>query len=282
VALAWGTAAEAQRERDPPLLAGRDPGGVAVALLGTGIDYTVPEVARRLARDGEGELVGWDLVDNDNRPFRSSRAAADAGAWGTSTALALAIGAPGRRIVPVRIAPDDPRSLARAVAFVAQTPARVVVVPASSRRPEDWEPFRQAASHFKDLLIVVPADEGGERAGHGPAWPAAFRLANILAVSVTPAAGGEVAQTGDGGAQPADALVALPGAESPGTPPPSRASLAAAVAADALAGCWPRLIAAHRGEALKRALLAAAAKVSTHGGKPLIAPCAADAAPAKR
>jgi hypothetical protein len=279
--LVSGLAADAQR--DPPLPPGRDPGGVAIALLGTGIDYTVPDIARRLARDGEGELIGWDLVDNDNRPFRSGRAAPDAGAWDASaTALGLAMGAPGRRIVPVRIDPGDARSLARAVAFLAQTPARIVVVPAWSRRQGDWEPFRDAATHFKDLLFVVPAGDDATGADREPAWPAAFRLANALVVAASPADGGTPGPAGEGGMQTADALVALPRTETVGDPPPPRASLAAAVAADALAGCWPRLIEIHRGEPLKRALLAEAAKAAARGGRPLIVRCAADATRTKR
>ena len=45
-ATAFGVAALAQ-EKKPPLQPGRDPGGVAIALVTTGIDYTVPEVAQR-------------------------------------------------------------------------------------------------------------------------------------------------------------------------------------------------------------------------------------------
>jgi hypothetical protein len=44
---------EAQ-EKKPPLPPGRDPGGQAVALISTGIDYTRLDIAARLARDGEG------------------------------------------------------------------------------------------------------------------------------------------------------------------------------------------------------------------------------------
>src|SRR5215467_9057175 len=60
--------------KKPPVPPGRDPGGVAVALIG--IDYTLPAVARRLARDGEGELIGWDLQDQDRKPFDSSKGTA--------------------------------------------------------------------------------------------------------------------------------------------------------------------------------------------------------------
>jgi len=123
-----GALAEA---RKPPLPPGRDPGGVAIALLTTGIDYTQPEVAQVLARDGEGELIGRDIADDDNRP-RAVELEARANWGGDGTALAKALGSPGRRLVPVRISPGDPMSLARAVAFVAQTPARIVVPVISS------------------------------------------------------------------------------------------------------------------------------------------------------
>src|SRR4029079_9055021 len=54
--LTLATQAQEAKPRVPP---GRAPGGVAIALISTGIDYTIPEIAQRLARDGEGELVGW-------------------------------------------------------------------------------------------------------------------------------------------------------------------------------------------------------------------------------
>src|SRR5262249_3730820 len=92
------------RLEKPPLPPGRDPGGVAVGLFTNGIDYTVPEVAQRLARDGEGELVGFDLADNDNRPFGDNRAQTPAQWGGDGTALAINLLDPtiGVRLVPVR------------------------------------------------------------------------------------------------------------------------------------------------------------------------------------
>src|SRR5262249_27641102 len=150
-ALALMTIALAQG-RKPPLPPGRDPGGGAVALLTTGIDYTLADVARRLARDGEGEIIGWDFVDNDNRPHAPGEATARGG---EGTQIAKALGA-GRRLIPVRIGPD-PVSLARAVAFIAHTPARLVVVPMSSPIEADWEPFRQASQRFADLLFILTA-----------------------------------------------------------------------------------------------------------------------------
>lgn len=157
---------------------GRDPGGVAVALVSTGIDYTLPAVAQRLARDGEGELIGWDLQDQDRRPFDKTRGGTDPERGGDGTLVAsLLLGGQTLRLVPVSVAPGDPVSLARALAFVAQTPARVAMLPMWGTARADWEPFRQAAVHFKDLLIVVPAGKSTE-----PVYPAALGLANVLVV----------------------------------------------------------------------------------------------------
>ena len=64
--LSWPIGVLASEPKVPP---GLDPGGVAIALLGDGVDYTKPELAKRLARDGEGDLIAWDFVDNAIRPY---------------------------------------------------------------------------------------------------------------------------------------------------------------------------------------------------------------------
>jgi subtilisin family serine protease len=156
---------------------GRDPGGVTIALLGTGIDYTSPQLAQRLARDGEGELIGWDVEDRDRQPLDRTKGDTRAEWGGDGTAIANFLSVDGIRLVPVRVNPTDPVSFARAIAFAAQTPARVAIVPMWGARREAWEPFRQAASQFKDILLIVPAGVGSE-----PVYPAALGLDNVLAV----------------------------------------------------------------------------------------------------
>ncbi len=71
-ALAAALAATPALAADPPVPIGQDPGGTAVAIISTGIDYTIPEIAKSLARDGEGEIIAWDFVDGDNRPYAKS------------------------------------------------------------------------------------------------------------------------------------------------------------------------------------------------------------------
>ena len=178
VAAGLGMAAGVAQERKPPVPAGLDPGGIAIALISTGLDYTLPAIAQRLARDGEGELIGWDLEDKDRRPFDRRRGTAPPEWGGDGTLVAsLLLGAPGVRLVPVRVDPVTPLSLARALAFVAQTPARIAVLPIAAGPEGDWTPFRQAATHFKDVLIIAPA-----RPAPANIFPAALVLENIVAV----------------------------------------------------------------------------------------------------
>jgi hypothetical protein len=208
--------AAAAQGMDPRVPPGRDPGGVAVALLSSGIDYTLPEIASRLARDGEGEIIAWDFIDNDNRPFDAGGGqtppnrggdAADLVAQMTTAATHSRV-----RLIPVRVDPADAGALGRAVAFVARTPARVVAVPMWSDRAEDWELFRRAASHFTRLLFVVAAGDGGRDVDREPVWPAAFKLPNVLVVtSATRHAGGVggVQLSANQGAATVDAAVSL-------------------------------------------------------------------------
>ena len=44
--------------------------GVRVALVDSGVNYLLPEIGSRLARDEEGALVGYDFWDLDARPLR--------------------------------------------------------------------------------------------------------------------------------------------------------------------------------------------------------------------
>lgn len=149
--------------QDPKAPAGNDPGGFPVAVISAGIDYTDPVIAGRLARDGEGEVIGYDVTDNDARPFASA-AAADGG---TELAKRLAAIA-GLRLVPVRVTVSDPVSIARGTAFATQTPARVVVVPPGEKA--HLELLAQVAARAEKILFVV-APSTGAPPGPRPALP---------------------------------------------------------------------------------------------------------------
>jgi hypothetical protein len=128
---------------------GIDGGGVAVAIVGDGLDYRRPELLPRLARDGEGELVGWDFADDDRRPF-----AATGGADGLA---ALLIATSPARLVPIRVARGEERQIAQALRLLGGMPARIVLVSAEPGAPIDRAKLAAASRGLPRLLIVVPA-----------------------------------------------------------------------------------------------------------------------------
>lgn len=135
---------------DPRVPPGRDPGGVAIAIIGGGLDYTREDLLPKLARDGEGELVGWDFVDEDRRPFAET---------GGFDALARIVvrASPQARIIPVRVARGDERQIARALRVLDETPARLVLLAADPGQPIERAKLATAARSLARLLIVVPA-----------------------------------------------------------------------------------------------------------------------------
>jgi hypothetical protein len=193
----------------PRIVPGQDPGGIAVALIGTGVAYTLPQIARRLARDGEGDILGIDFEARDNRPLDLDAGGAPASGVrprGTSAAAVLLGEAPRARLVPVRLFPGEPRSAAVALGFVLRSPARIVVMAEQGERREDWEPFRKAAEAAPGLLLVHAAGDEGRDLDKQPAFPAGFALANALVVAAADA-GGRPLATASTGAQSVDIAV---------------------------------------------------------------------------
>lgn len=137
------------RAADPVLKAGRDPGGVAVALLVDGVDYREPDVAGVLARDGEGEAIAFDAVDGDHRPFLER-------GQGTEV-LRAAVRHGGVRVVAVRVDFRDPRSVAKGIAFAAATPARIVVAAGGNGASVARDVVASAAQNFPDMLFLASA-----------------------------------------------------------------------------------------------------------------------------
>ena len=178
-----------EKPRVPP---GVDPGGVAVAIIGSGIDYTRPEIAARLARDGEGEIIGWDFVDNDRRPFAACRAneTPPPTSWCLPFPIELlAIGKPSFRIIVLRASPWSPQILVAAVQQANQTPARIVLLAldqapplkflldAAMRFPKlyfvgvvDRASMETKTTIFRDNYTAIPSDQSNNQAANAIAW----------------------------------------------------------------------------------------------------------------
>jgi hypothetical protein len=157
LALAFNLASASAQSAKPKAPPGTDPGGTGIALIAYGIDYTDAEIAPRLARDGEGDIIGWDFVSGDNKPFA---AAPEAGIDGTRLAKLILSAYARGRLVPLRVAPSDPAQFAQAMRFVLQSPARIIAVPIWNARPEIAEVLNAAAQHARDRLFVIPAGDG--------------------------------------------------------------------------------------------------------------------------
>jgi hypothetical protein len=149
--------AEARPDK-PKVPPGRDPGGIAIALIGGGIDYRRSDIAARLARDGEGEIVGWDFADDDARPFSASDENAG------NAALLLAEGQTAR-LVPVRVTTGRHGQIAAALRFVGGTPARVALILADPGTPLPIAGLAEAARQLSGLLVLVPAHHVAGGAG---------------------------------------------------------------------------------------------------------------------
>jgi subtilisin family serine protease len=143
------------RAADPLVPIGQDPGGAAIAVISTGIDYTHPEAAKKLARDGEGEIIAWDFADGDNRPF-------DGDHQGFGNLMVELFSATNLRMIPIRVHLGEPEWLHRAASFAQRTPAAAIVLPMANI-PAEIANIKAVAQQFPKLsFVVVPRSDATE------------------------------------------------------------------------------------------------------------------------
>lgn len=170
------TTAVAAADDDPPVPHGQPISGMPVALVGDGIDYREPGLADRLARDGEGELIGYDFVADDRRPFSGAGPGANAAAHvmlheGQATSLVI-----------VRTDASSPIAFSKALNFAGRSPARIIVVEATISNLKSLAALKGAARFFYDRLFIVAA--GDENRDLDQDWPErAQGLENVIVVA---------------------------------------------------------------------------------------------------
>lgn len=174
-------------EDEPPVPPGQDPGGVAVALIDSGINYTLPHLSGRLARDKKGKMLGFDFADNNAIPYDivPGRTGLVTIHHGTSVAGILVNEAPQVRLVPYRFHPENHDSFASIVEHIAKGPARIASMPLGGYRKKDWLAFQRAAKAHPEILFVVSAGNDGRDIDANPVYPAGFGLANAITVTST-------------------------------------------------------------------------------------------------
>jgi len=176
---------------NPPVPAGPDSAGIRVGLVDSGVNYLLPEIAGRLARSPDGEILGYDYWDLDRRPFDASPTPDPffPGHHGTLTASLVLEGAPVAKLVPYRY----PRhAMVRMTALIEDAAAqgvRVMNLSLVSRDRAEWLPFEAAAAAHPEMLFVVAAGNYGRDIEQQPHYPASFTLPNMVVVTSATADG---------------------------------------------------------------------------------------------
>ena len=248
--LAAGASAQTMA-RKPPVPPGAPTRGFAVAFLSDGIDYTWPGIAAKLARDGEGEIIGWDVVDDDRRPFERDGAATRL----IKVAPAL--------VAPYRLDTTSAASWHEALRSLGRSPARVAVVATPARALARVDGATAAMTAMRDVLFIVPA--GDDRLEPD----VDLRADNILVVTAL----ATIAAQPSRATMPVDLILAPQAAtrEAPaGAQVPSTSAEAAMLAAG-LFTCID-LTAVKTPADVKRALIAAAQQ-GPKGQPPMLSPC---------
>ncbi len=251
---------------NPPVPAGRDPGGVAVAMVDSGVNYLLPEIAGRLARDPGGAILGYDYWDMDRRPFDANPARSPffPQRHGTRTASLLLREAPEARLVPYRYPRPDLARMADLVEDAAAKGVVVVSVSLGSRDAAEWTRFSAAAAAHPEMLFVVSAGNDGRDLDRDPVYPAALTHENLITVTSSDLGGG-LGPGSNWGAESVDLLV--PGERMAVTGFAGRPIVASgsSFAAPRVAALAARLLAAHpdwRAPRLKAAILARAVAIT--------------------
>ncbi len=247
---------------NPPVPAGADPGGVAVATVDAGVNYLLWPMSVRLARDAEGAILGYDYWEMDRRPFDAhpARSPFFPQRHGTRTASLLLEEAPVARLVPYRYPRPDMSRMHALVNAAAEAGVRVVNLSLGSDDAQEWRAFERAARAHPDLLFVASAGNNGRDIDDAPVYPAALALDNLLTVT-SATDEGALAPGSNWGRRSVDLMV--PGEDMlvtrfDGTRGFASGSSYAAVRISALAAC---LLAAHpdwRAREVREAILARA------------------------
>lgn len=176
---------------NPPVPAGADPPGIPIGLVDSGVNYLLPEIASRLARDPDGAILGYDYRDLDRRPFDVLLAPDPffPSHHGTRTASLLLEEAPVAKLVPYGYPRHDMARMWALLEDAAAHGVRVMNLSLDSPDREEWLPFRKAAEAHPEMLFLVAAGNHGRNIDERPIYPAAFTLANMIVVTSATADG---------------------------------------------------------------------------------------------
>lgn len=162
-----------------------DAAPVRIGMVDSGVNYLLPEINRRLARDADGQLIGYDFWDMDSLPFDAHPV--NSGFFlqrhGTRTASLMLREAPAVELVPYRYPRPDMSRMQALVEHAASNQVAILGMPLGSNRSEDWGGFARAAREHPEMLFIASAGNDGRDIDQRPVYPASLDLENLLVVT---------------------------------------------------------------------------------------------------
>ena len=163
---------------------------VPVAVVDTGINYLQPDVLARVARGPDGDALGYDFQDLDDRPFDvPTHDALSDHHHGTLVATLILREAPVARIVPYRYPHQAMDRMGALVEDAAAQGLRIVNLSLASPDRQAWLPLAIAARRHREMLFVIAAGNHDRNIEERLVYPAAFRQPNFLVVTAATADG---------------------------------------------------------------------------------------------
>jgi subtilisin family serine protease len=253
---------------NPPVPAGAaNPDCLRIAVLDSGVNYLLPEIMPRLARNARGGLVGRDFWEEDDRPFDYGFPPQSLDPrvspfsprhHGTGVASVLLAEVPAQTcLAPYRYLPADaPGGSSDPQRMIAEMAAESVrIINLSSGRERPWPEFRKAIEDHPEMLFVIAAGNDGRDIDARPYYPAAYRLDNVIVVAAANADGQLWVGSNYGAVDIAVPAVDLPAAVADGSVRPLTGTSVAAPRVAALAARLLVVAPKATPAALKRAIL---------------------------
>lgn len=169
-----------------------------VGLLDNGVNYLLPPIASRLARDADGALVGWDFWEDDARPFDfgvpdddpdARLSAFDPPQHGTGlVSVLIADAGPLTCVAIYRYGPNDIHDeIERIIDRMAADGVRVLVM--ASGRDRSWPGFQRAMQAHPEMLFIAAAGNDGVDLRRTALYPMSYAAPNQLVVGAVTADG---------------------------------------------------------------------------------------------
>ena len=156
-----------------------------LALVDTGVNYNLPLVQEQLALGSEGQLIGYDFWDDDDRPFDKDprKNIFFPLHHGTSVFSVLTRNLGGLKTAVYRFPANNMCRFSDLIEHADRIGVRIINLSMGSNSAEDWECFYESANRHKDILFVVSAGNNGLDIDIHQVFPASFALENMVVVT---------------------------------------------------------------------------------------------------